>query len=100
LVRDVELIEKSQDESIAVLDIEAGVLQINSLHPFVANFLDEYTDKKRSLPLELLAMSEVVLEAHLYEMGLDEDDIQDVMSRRDEGLRYLARSMGKRNART
>jgi hypothetical protein len=100
LVRDVQLVEKSQDEGVAVLDIDAAVLQINSLHPFVAHFLDEYADNRRSLPLKLLAMSEVLLEAHLYEIGLDEDDVQDVMSRRDEGLRYLARSTGKRNAPT
>ncbi|MGD1156523.1 MAG: ATP-binding protein [Terriglobia bacterium] len=100
LVRDVQLVEMSQDEGITILDIDTGILQINSLHPFVAHFLDEYEDKRRSLPLELLAMSEVLLEAHLYEIGLDEDDIQDVMSRRDETLRYLARSTGKRNART
>jgi hypothetical protein len=99
LVRDVQLIEISQDQALTVLDIESGVLKINTLHPFVAHFLDEYENKKRSLPLELLAMSEVLLEAHLYEIGLDEDDIQDVMSRRDEALRYLARSTGKRNAR-
>jgi Histidine kinase-, DNA gyrase B-, and HSP90-like ATPase len=100
LVRDVQLLERSQDDGIAVLDIDKAVLQINSLHPFVAHFLDEYEDKKRSLPLELLAMSEVLLEAHLYEIGLGEGEVQDVMSRRDEGLRYLARATGKRNART
>jgi Histidine kinase-, DNA gyrase B-, and HSP90-like ATPase len=100
LVRDVQLVEMSQDQGVAVLDVDTGILQINSLHPFVAHFLDEYEDKKRSLALELLAMSEVLLEAHLYEIGLDEDDIQDVISRRDEALRYLARSTGKRNART
>lgn len=99
LVRDVQLIEGSQDQGLAVLDVETGVLRINTFHPFVAHFLDEYEDKKRSLPLELLAMSEVLLEAHLYEVGADEDDVQDVMARRDEALRYLARSTGKRNAR-
>ena len=100
IVRDVQLVERSQDEGIAILDVESGTLEINSLHPFVAYFLDEYEDKKRSLPLELLAMSEVLLEAHLYEIGLDSDDIHDVLSRRDEVLRFLARSTGKRNART
>jgi hypothetical protein len=100
LVRDVQLIEMSQGQGIATLDVETGILKLNSLHPFVAHFLDEYEDKKRSLPLELLAMAEVLLEAHLYEIGLEEDDIQDVVSRRDEALRYLARSTGRRNART
>ncbi len=99
LVSDVQLLEMSQDQGIAVLDVESGVLQINTLHPFVAHFLDEYEDRKRSLPLELLAMSEVLLEAHLYEMGLNEGDVEDLLARRDEALRYLARSTGKRNAR-
>ncbi|MGD1078937.1 MAG: ATP-binding protein [Candidatus Sulfotelmatobacter sp.] len=98
-VRDVQLVEMSQDQGIAVLNVETGVLQINTLHPFVAHFLDEYENKKRSLPLELLAMSEVLLEAHLYESGLNDDKVDDLLSRRDEALRYLARSTGKRNAR-
>jgi hypothetical protein len=100
LVHDVQLVEMSQEQGVAILDIGSGILQINTLHPFVAHFLDEYEDKKRSLPLELLAMSEVLLEAQMYEMGQDEDVIEDIMSRRDESLRYLARSTGKRNART
>ena len=100
LVRDVQLTEMSQDQEIAILNVSTGVLQINTLHPFVAYFLDEYEDKKRSLPLELLAVSEVLLEAHLYEIGMDEDQVEDVMERRDEALRYLARSTGKRNAYT
>jgi hypothetical protein len=100
LVHDVQLIEMSQEQGVAILDVGSGILQINTLHPFVAHFLDEYEDKKRSLPLELLAMSEVLLEAQMYEMGQDEDVIEDIMSRRDESLRYLARSTGKRNART
>jgi hypothetical protein len=98
-VRDVQLLEMSQDQGIAVLNVETGVLQINTLHPFVAHFLDEYENKKRSLPLELLAMSEVLLEAHLYESGLREDNVDDLLNRRDEVLRYLAKSTGKRNAR-
>jgi hypothetical protein len=98
-VRDVQLVEISQDQGLALLDVQTGVLQINALHPFVAHFLDEYEDKRRSLSLELLAMSEVLLEAHLYEVGLREDVVDDVMARRDEVLRYLARSTGKRNAR-
>jgi len=100
LVRDVEIVELSQDESLTILDVGSGVLRINSLHPFVAHFLDEYEDKKRSLPLELLALSEILLEAHLYELGLAEDVVHDVLERRDEALRFLARSTGKKNVRT
>jgi hypothetical protein len=65
-IKDVQLVELSQDQGVAVLDITTGILQINTLHPFVAYFLDEYEDKQRSLPLKLLATSEVLMEAHLY----------------------------------
>lgn len=99
LVQDVEIVEMSLDEGLTVLDVTSGILRINSLHPFVAHFLDEYEDKKRSLPLELLALSEILLEAHLYELGIDEDTVHDVLARRDETLRFLARSTGKKNAR-
>jgi hypothetical protein len=98
-VRDVHLVELSQDLGIAVLDIESGILQINMLHPFVAYFIDEYEDKQKNLPLELLALSEVLMEAHLYGLGLEETTVRDTMSRRDQLLRYLARSSGKRSAR-
>jgi Holliday junction resolvase len=98
LIREAQLIELSIEQRIAVFDTATGVLQINTLHPFVAHFLDEFESKKQSLPLELLVMSEVLMEAHLYEQGLEEDVVRDVMARRDELLRYLARSTGKRTA--
>jgi hypothetical protein len=98
-VKDIQLVELSQDLGIAVLDIQSGVLQINMLHPFVAYFLDEYEDKQKSLPLELMALSEVLMEAHLYGLGLEESLVRDLMTQRDQLLRYLARSSGKRSAR-
>jgi hypothetical protein len=98
-VKEFQLVELSQDQGIAVLDIQSGTLQINMLHPFVAYFLDEYEDKQKSLPLELLAISEVLMEAHLYGLGLDEALVRDLMTQRDQLLRYLARSSGKRSAR-
>lgn len=98
-VSGVKLTDLSQEQGIAVLDIETGILQINTLHPFVAYFLDEYEDKKRSLPLELLALSEVLLEAHFYGINLDDAVVYDIMSQRDQLLRHLAKSSGKRSAR-
>ena len=87
-----------QHHGIAVFNATTGVLEINSLHPFVAYFGDEFSDKKQNLPLELLATSEVLLEASMYEMGLKESYIREVMGKRDLLLRELARSTGKRNA--
>jgi hypothetical protein len=99
LIQKSELKELSQDDRVAELDIESATLLINSLHPFVAHFLDEYEDVKKNLPLELLSMSEILLEANLYQVGLDEDTVNSIMDIRDELLRTLAKSTTKRNAR-
>lgn len=98
LIQNIEVTPLALERPLANFDIETLTLRINALHPFVAYFLDEFEDKKRSLPLELFAVSEVLLESRLYEMGLEEATIQDLMTQRDELLRYLAKSVGKRNA--
>lgn len=92
--------ELAQDQPIAVFDVRTGTLQVNTLHPFVAHFLDDYEDKARSIPLELMAMGEVMLEATLQQQGLQPTQIQELLSQRDALLRSLARTTGRRNART
>lgn len=100
LISRVELRDLTQDRSIALLDVESRVLVINTLHPFVANFMDDFVDDKRNLPLELLAASEVVLETKLVESGLSAELTDTIMIGRDELLRELARTRGKANALT
>jgi len=100
LVQDTLLAtELSQDQPIAIFDTRTGILQINTRHPFVTYFLDEFEDKKQSLPLELIAMSEILLEAQLHQLGILPDQIYEALDRRDQLLRHLVRSTGKRNAR-
>jgi hypothetical protein len=98
LIQKTELKELSQEDRVAVFDIESETLLINMFHPFVAHFLDEYEDVKKNLPLELLAMSEVLLEANLYQIDIDEGTVNSIMDLRDELLRTLAKSTRKRNA--
>jgi hypothetical protein len=43
-------------------------------------------------------MAEVLIEAHLYELGLQPPTVREAMKRRDEILRQFARSSAKRNA--
>lgn len=95
LVLKTELLELSQSEGFAVLDIETGTLQINTLHPFVAAHREDYERGRETL--SLFAMAEVLTEAHLHEVGVGASVLAEIMSRRDELLRYFARSM-KRNA--
>ncbi len=97
-IKEVKLVDDSPYNGIAVFNASSLTLEINSLHPYVAHFLDEF-EHKSSIPLELLAMSEVLLEAHLFELGLDRKTINDALSQRDELLRSLSRSTGRRNAR-
>lgn len=98
LLQDSDLVELSGSDMVAVYNVEKGSLQINTFHPFVASFLDEFQDKKTSQPLEIFCISEVLMEAHLYMMGLEENSIRDILARRDELLRQLVRSSGRRNA--
>jgi hypothetical protein len=91
LVLKSELVDLSQDQGLALLDVETGTLQINALHPFVAAHREDYD--KGGETLTLLAMAEVLTEAHMHELGLDATAIAEVMSRRDEMLRYFAKSM-------
>lgn len=57
------------------------------LHPFVANYSDSY---KNRTPLENIVITEVLTEAFLYELGLDDTLTNAVIRRRDKTLRDLA----------
>ncbi len=85
---------------MAMLDVVSGALSINLEHPFVAHFGDEFGDKRKNLPLQLFAISEILLEASLNDAGVSPDSISAVLDSRDELLRNLARSSGARNSLT
>lgn len=85
----------TSDDGIAVYDAVTGRLRVNRLHPFVGAFFDEFTSVTSGLPLEVFAMAEVLLESHLYQTGLKQDEIDAVMTARDQLLRYVARESGR-----
>lgn len=92
--------DATSDDGIAVYDAVTGRLRVNGLHPFVGAFFDEFTSKTSGLPLEMFAMAEVLLESHLYQAGLKQDQIDVVMTTRDQLLRYVAQESGRRTALT
>ncbi|MCK9399728.1 MAG: ATP-binding protein [Bacteroidales bacterium] len=98
LLRSTELSALDSKDGFAIFDIQQGKLLINSSHPFVAAFQEFFADARRNLPLEMFAMSEILMEAHFYYMGLDESVIRDVIGRRDELLRQFVRSSARRTA--
>jgi len=86
------------DLGIAQYDAESAVLRINGFHPFVACFYDQFSDVGSGLPLDLLAMAEVLLESQLFQSGYKQDAIDAVMSDRDQYLRDVAQTSGRRTA--
>ena len=85
------------EDVIAKFDCESRRLRINTQHPFVMVFDDEFASKKHSLPLELLVMSDVVAEARLYQDGLDPRKIDDMVMERDRLLRSMAYASGRQS---
>jgi hypothetical protein len=87
--------DATSGDGIARYDVIVGRLRVNGLHPFVGAFFDEFTGKTSGLPLEVFAMAEVLLESHLFEMGLSQEQIDGVMSSRDQLLRSVAKESGR-----
>ncbi len=88
----------AQNGGLAQYNTVTGMLEINAWHPFVATFHDEFTNKVAGQPLELLAMAEVLAEAHLHTIGVKQEHINDFMMLRDQLLRNLANESGRKSA--
>jgi hypothetical protein len=98
-VAGVEFIfDAGADIGIAVYDAKTGVLRINGFHPFVGAFYDEFAAAGPGLPLDLFAMAEVLLEAQLHQAGYSQANVDAVMLARDQYLRDVAQSSGRRTA--
>ena len=88
----------ASSDGIVRFDTESGVLCLNGWHPFVATFNDEFTNRRFGQPLELLAMAEVLVEAHLHSIGVKASEIEGFLSARDQLLRDLANESGRQSA--
>ena len=90
--------EGSSRDGIVRFDTTSGSLRLNGWHPFVATFHDEFINKRRRLPLELFAMAEVLAEAHLHSMGINEAESDEFLAARDQLLRHLSNESGHQSA--
>ena len=88
----------SSRDGIARFDTQSGILRLNGWHPFVATFHDEFTNKRLGQPLELLAMAEVLIEAHLHVIDVSASKIGSFLSARDQLLRNLTNESGRQSA--
>ena len=100
LVAEVAYADLGTHMPMSILDCVTGQLSINLEHPFVAHFADEFGDTKKNLPLQLFAISEILLEAQLHDAGVGHDATNSVLDSRDELLRHLARTSGAQNSYT
>lgn len=100
LFEDVAFASVGANRPVAQYDPSTGALVINLDHQFVAHFSDEFGDSRKNLPLQLFAVSEVILEAQLHDAGIDNETLQNVLDARDELLRNLAKGSGIRNSLT
>jgi hypothetical protein len=88
---------ESPDSGLAKFDTQTGVIQLNGWHPFVITFYEDFTNKSAKQPLEILTMAEVLIEAHMYSIGIRAEQIGEFLTARDQLLRTLANESGRQS---
>lgn len=89
-VTKISVDDGSASGPIAKFDTESMALKLNGSHPFVSVFRDEFTSKRHAQPLELLAMAEILYEAHMHYEGIEYGRVENLLDGRDCLLRNLA----------
>lgn len=89
VIEKIEYDFRQIEEPIAKLNLVTKTLHINKSHPYVANYID---GNNNLIPLESIIITEVLTEAHLYEVISDENIVNSIVKRRDSTLRQLALS--------
>ena len=88
---------ESPESGLAKFNTETGVIQLNGWHPFIITFHEEFMNKTARQPLELLAMAEILAEAHLHSIGVRPEQIGEFLTARDQLLRTLANESGRQS---
>lgn len=89
IIKDIKWETLEPANLLAHLDLQTRTVKVNLMHPFFANFSE---DVKTAVPFQLIAITEILTEAYLIELGIDEDTIRKIMLRRDQILRELTYS--------
>lgn len=86
IIKTVSLEVMDIDAPIAKLDLNSGKVKINILHPFFANFIEEFPNP---VPFQLIAITEILTEALMLENGISQDKVTTIMQSRDRIFRQL-----------
>jgi len=84
-------------DGFARYDTLTGAIRINGWHPFVTTFQEEFLNKHARQPLEVLALAEILLEAHLHSVEVRQEQIDELLNARDQLLRTLANQSGRQS---
>lgn len=94
-VKDIVFEALGIDSPIAIFDSLNNNIVINSLHPFYVNYQDFF---KNPEPFQVLGIAEILTEAHLYNINMSPEDVNDILSKKDNFLRELVYSSDRLSA--
>lgn len=94
-VNDVVFEPLGVDYPIAVFDAMNNKITINNLHPFYINYQEYFRNPE---PFQVIGIAEILTEAQLYSMDMHPEDINDLLSKRDNFLRELVYSSDRLSA--
>jgi len=83
------------ESPIAIFDSTSNKIIINNLHPFYINYQDRLKDTEL---FQIVGIAEILTEAHLYSIDMRPEDVNDVLSKRDNFLRELVYSSDRLSA--
>lgn len=83
-----------QEKPLVVLSPESGGFQVNTSHPFYVSLDKRLGSGKRSQEffraIDLFSISERLLEGYLYDIGIADDKVRQILRWRDELFRAIA----------
>ncbi|MBX3036308.1 MAG: hypothetical protein KF758_05280 [Anaerolineales bacterium] len=94
-VKDIVFEALGIESPIAMFDAVNNNIVINSLHPFYVNYQDYFKNQE---PLQIWGVAEILTEAHLYSIDMHSEDINEILSKKDNFLRELVYSSDRLSA--
>lgn len=85
-----------ESEPISIIAVEAGAFHVNTLHPYYT-VLEKHAGHSRAAreflrTFDLYAISERLLEGHLFDVGIPDDEIAEIIGWREGLFKRLAAS--------
>lgn len=83
-----------EDTPIAIISPDGKGFTINTSHPYYSVFDEKFKKKKKFQPvyqaLELISVSEILLQGYLYDIGISDEKVKQIAAWRDSLFRQYA----------